>query len=98
LKLLKTLIILQHYILNNIIIGHSGKLLEKISMLSQKLKLTTLHKMHLPSHSFPPQRAALVPKFKETVTLGYWAIRGLGHPIRLLLSYTGVNFVDKAYV
>jgi len=39
----------------------------------------------------------LVPKFNQTITLGYWAIRGLGHPIRLLLSYTGVNFVDKAY-
>lgn len=46
----------------------------------------------------PPDRAALVPKFRETITLGYWAIRGLGHPIRILLSYIGTPFVDKVYL
>ncbi|UXI15510.1 hypothetical protein NH340_JMT01453 [Sarcoptes scabiei] len=29
--------------------------------------------------------------------LGYWDIRGLGHPIRMLLTYVGVDFVDKRY-
>ena len=29
--------------------------------------------------------------------LGYWAIRGLAQPIRLLLNYTGTEFVDKKY-
>jgi len=30
-------------------------------------------------------------------THGYWAIRGLAQPIRLMLAYTGVEFVDKRY-
>jgi len=29
--------------------------------------------------------------------LGYWKIRGLGHPIRFLLTYLGVDFEDKYY-
>jgi len=29
--------------------------------------------------------------------LGYWAIRGLAQPIRLLLAYTGTEFEDKMY-
>ncbi|KAK4537417.1 hypothetical protein CDCA_CDCA12G3442 [Cyanidium caldarium] len=31
-------------------------------------------------------------------TLGYWAIRGLGSPLRLLLHYLQVDFVDRRYV
>jgi glutathione S-transferase len=30
--------------------------------------------------------------------LGYWAIRGLAQPIRLLLAYAGAEFEDKRYV
>nr|ABL09314.1 allergen Ale o 8 [Aleuroglyphus ovatus] len=29
--------------------------------------------------------------------LGYWNQRGLGHPIRFLLTYLGVDFTDKRY-
>ena len=29
--------------------------------------------------------------------VGYWAIRGLGQPIRDLLSYLGVDFENKMY-
>ncbi|KAG8451135.1 hypothetical protein GDO86_003411 [Hymenochirus boettgeri] len=29
---------------------------------------------------------------------GYWDIRGLAHPIRLLLEYTGTAYTDKRYV
>ncbi|KAF7253599.1 Glutathione S-transferase [Varanus komodoensis] len=31
------------------------------------------------------------------VTLGYWDIRGLANPIRLLLEYTGTSYEDKHY-
>ncbi|XP_029429378.1 LOW QUALITY PROTEIN: glutathione S-transferase Mu 5-like [Rhinatrema bivittatum] len=31
------------------------------------------------------------------VTLGYWDIRGLAHPIRLLLEYTGTEYQEKRY-
>ncbi|XP_007529432.2 glutathione S-transferase Mu 4 isoform X2 [Erinaceus europaeus] len=31
------------------------------------------------------------------MTLGYWDIRGLAHAIRLLLEYTGSNYVEKMY-
>lgn len=30
-------------------------------------------------------------------TLGYWKIKGLAQPIRLLLTYTGESFEDKQY-
>ncbi|KAH7644654.1 glutathione S-transferase [Dermatophagoides farinae] len=30
-------------------------------------------------------------------TLGYWDLRGLGQPIRLMLAYAGVDYVDKRY-
>ena len=33
----------------------------------------------------------------ESPELGYWAIRGLAQPCRLLLAYTGTDFVDKRY-
>ena len=33
----------------------------------------------------------------EAPELGYWAIRGLAQPCRLLLAYTGTTFVDKRY-
>ena len=29
--------------------------------------------------------------------LGYWAIRGLGQPIRLLLEHVGLPYADKRY-
>ncbi|XP_054163618.1 glutathione S-transferase-like [Oppia nitens] len=29
--------------------------------------------------------------------LGYWNVRGLGEPIRLLLAYTGTEYEDKRY-
>ena len=32
-----------------------------------------------------------------TATLGYWAIRGLAHPIRYLLEYTKTPYEDKHY-
>ncbi|XP_062921364.1 glutathione S-transferase Mu 3-like [Mobula hypostoma] len=31
------------------------------------------------------------------MTLGYWDIRGLAHPIRLLLEYTGTAYEEKLY-
>lgn len=45
----------------------------------------------------PPQFAALNPKFSNTLILGYWGIRGLAQPIRLVLSYLGTPFEDKLY-
>ena len=30
-------------------------------------------------------------------TLAYWDIRGLAQPLRLVLAYAGVDFVDKRY-
>jgi len=33
----------------------------------------------------------------EKPVLGYWKIRGLGQPIRLLLAYLNVDFEDKRY-
>jgi len=30
-------------------------------------------------------------------TLGYWNLRGLGQPIRLLLAYSGTEYEDKRY-
>ena len=37
------------------------------------------------------------PRMSEKPELGYWAIRGLAQPIRLLLAYTGTKFVDTKY-
>lgn len=34
---------------------------------------------------------------KEPITLGYWNIRGLAEPIRLLLEHLGVNYKDEVY-
>ena len=34
---------------------------------------------------------------KQTLELGYWAIRGLGQPIRNLLTYLGIKFEDKRF-
>uniref|UniRef100_A0A8C9UPY3 glutathione transferase n=2 Tax=Marmotini TaxID=337730 RepID=A0A8C9UPY3_SPEDA len=31
------------------------------------------------------------------MTLGYWDIRGLAHPIRLLLEYTDSSYEEKRY-
>ncbi|XP_037008366.2 glutathione S-transferase Mu 1-like [Artibeus jamaicensis] len=31
------------------------------------------------------------------MTLGYWDVRGLAHPIRLLLEYTDSNYQEKRY-
>lgn len=31
------------------------------------------------------------------LVLGYWAIRGLGQPLRALLHYVGLPFTDKLY-
>jgi len=33
----------------------------------------------------------------QKVTLGYWGIRGIAQPIRLLLEYSGINYEDKRY-
>jgi len=35
---------------------------------------------------------------KEGIILGYWKIRGLAQPIRLLLEYQNVPYSDKYYV
>lgn len=40
----------------------------------------------------PSEKRSKVP-----VTLGYWKIRGLAQPIRLLLKYTGTEFEDVQY-
>ena len=29
--------------------------------------------------------------------LGYWGIKGLAQPIRILLKYLGVDYEDKVY-
>jgi len=34
----------------------------------------------------------------QPMILGYWAIRGLAQPIRLLLEYTGENYKEDLYV
>jgi hypothetical protein len=41
--------------------------------------------------------ASFQPKFKETITVGYWDIRGISQQIRLLLSYVGADFQEKFY-
>lgn len=33
-----------------------------------------------------------------SVTLGYWAIRGLAEPIRLLMAECGIEFTEVKYV
>ena len=33
----------------------------------------------------------------QQITFGYWGVRGLGQVCRLLLQYTGANWVDKKY-
>lgn len=33
----------------------------------------------------------------DQLILGYWAIRGLAQPIRLILHYTKTSFIDKRY-
>lgn len=33
-----------------------------------------------------------------TMTLGYWDIRGLAQPVRLLMEYTGTKYEEKLYV
>ena len=35
---------------------------------------------------------------KTLPVLGYWNIRGLAQPIRVLLGYAGVEFEEKHYV
>ncbi len=34
---------------------------------------------------------------KTVPVLGYWNIRGLAQPIRLMLGYAGVKFEEKLY-
>jgi len=34
---------------------------------------------------------------KSEIILGYWAIRGLAEPIRLLMEYTGFKYTEKKY-
>ncbi|CAG0904832.1 unnamed protein product [Cyprideis torosa] len=41
---------------------------------------------------------AVSENLKMVPILGYWDIRGLAQPIRLLLHYTGTEFEDKYYV
>ena len=36
-------------------------------------------------------------KKKNPITLGYWNIRGIAEPIRLLMNYLGVNYKDELY-
>jgi len=38
-----------------------------------------------------------VEKPKLEVEMGYWAIRGLGAPIRMILEYKGVTYTDNQY-
>ncbi|KRX08887.1 Thioredoxin-like fold [Pseudocohnilembus persalinus] len=33
----------------------------------------------------------------QNFTLGYWEVRGRGHPVRMLLNYLGVNYKEKIY-
>jgi len=41
---------------------------------------------------------AIAQKQKEgKVKLGYWGIRGLGAPLRMILTYAGADFEDKQY-
>lgn len=35
--------------------------------------------------------------FNTMPVLGYWAIRGLGHPIRMMFYYVKQNFADRTY-
>lgn len=34
----------------------------------------------------------------ESITFGYWGIRGRGQVLRLLLAYTAANWTDKKYL
>jgi hypothetical protein len=45
----------------------------------------------------PPQMAVLNPKFRETLVLGYWGVRGLAQHIRLMLQYVNLPFEEKIY-
>ena len=31
------------------------------------------------------------------ITVGYWDIRGLGQPIRMILEYVGANWKEDSY-
>mmetsp|Transcript_42032 Transcript_42032/g.108893 ORF Transcript_42032/g.108893 Transcript_42032/m.108893 type:complete len:250 (+) Transcript_42032:53-802(+) len=37
------------------------------------------------------------PRKEGKITLGYWGIRGLGAPFRMLLTYVGADYEDKQY-
>jgi len=37
------------------------------------------------------------PEAKAPIELGYWAIRGLGAPLRMMCEYAGVRYEDKQY-
>ncbi|CAG0891824.1 unnamed protein product, partial [Cyprideis torosa] len=47
---------------------------------------------------FSQKSEAVSENLKMVPILGYWDIRGLAQPIRLLLHYTGTEFEDKYYV
>jgi glutathione S-transferase len=46
----------------------------------------------------PLGNRACVGSESGTIVVGYWDIRGLGSPVRLLLYYLGIDFVDRRYV
>ena len=51
-----------------------------------------------PAAAVPCSTAAAPPKPpRSKVTLGYWKIRGLAQPIRLLLEHTGMPYEDEQY-
>jgi len=37
------------------------------------------------------------PKKGGSIKVGYWGIRGLGAPLRMILEYAGTDYVDKQY-
>ncbi|KAK2898589.1 hypothetical protein Q8A67_010007 [Cirrhinus molitorella] len=53
------------------------------------------HSFHSSLFSFC--RKVLVASCKMAMKLGYWDIRGLAQPVRLLLEYTGTKYEEKLY-
>lgn len=61
-----------------------------------KLRSKALKKTPVPAKG-DKKEAAKKNRSPLEVEMGYWAIRGLGAPLRMILEYKGVKYTDKQY-